>query len=157
MIVSSFAYAQTMTDIGNINLSGNNQAASSSYSWSDSYSNSSSTATGGNGFGGMGGNASNSGNAQMVDFSNPHQAPSVMMGSLFPTAPCQGTANGFLSAFIFGGLGGGTSFTLSQCEIREEARMAYSIGQPDMAKAIICMAKYAKKTPQCRDHQIIDE
>jgi hypothetical protein len=152
---TSVAFAQsiplipTLVDQG-INLSGSNQAASSSWSWSNSNSN----ATGGDAV------ATNMGNNQNVNFqygggTHERNAPAVFMGSLFPTAPCQGTANGFLSAFVFGGVGGGMSFTLEQCEIREEARVAYGIGQPEIAKEILCMAKYASQTKFCKKEESI--
>lgn len=173
---SSYSRADSHSPINlGINLGQGTQAGAGAAAWSDSsaVSNSNSISssisnggTGGNGYGyggtgGAGGisNATNQGNTQSLssNFSSPHQAPAVMQGSLFPTAPCQGTANGFLSAFVFGGIGGGSSFTLSNCEIREEARVAYGIGQSEIAKKILCMGKYASKTPECKAEQVWHE
>lgn len=108
---------------------------------------------GAGGIGGQafGGNGGTSDNALSLSLSSPHQAPSVLMGSLFPTAPCQGAANGFLSTFFFGGIGGGSSFTLDQCEVREEARMLNGMGRADLALQVMCMAKYTSRLPICRE------
>lgn len=121
--------------------------------------NSSSIGQGGNGFGGMGGaggigtgtggNASNAGNAQSLHIDQVRQSPSVFMGSPAPTAPCQASVGGFLS--FIGGIGLAGSRTLEECEIRESARISHAIGQPKMAKQILCMGKYASLTSECDD------
>lgn len=143
------AKAQVLQPVNSgITQNGNNQSASTSWSWSDSSSSSSSLSTSNSE---SIADAINYGNNQTINFEGAHRnSPSVLMGSLFPTAPCQATINGFLSAFIFGGVGAGTSYTLEQCEMREEARIAYGIGQHEMAKEILCMAKYAKETEVCK-------
>lgn len=96
----------------------------------------------------VGGSASNSGNAQAVHFDQIRQSPSVFMNSPAPTAPCQATVGGFLSFIAGAGISG--SYTLDNCEIREEARIAYGVGQPEIAKKILCMGKYASKTDECK-------
>lgn len=96
----------------------------------------------------VGGSASNSGNAQAVHFDQIRQSPSVFMNSPAPTAPCQATVGGFLSFIAGAGISG--SYTLDNCEIREEARIAFGVGQPEIAKKILCMGKYASKTDECK-------
>jgi hypothetical protein len=104
---------------------------------------------GGAGGVGQGGTATNDGNSQGVSIDQPRQSPSVFMGAPAPTAPCQASMGGFLS--FIGGIGLAGSRTLEECEVRESSRIAHAIGQPDMAKEIICMGKYASKTRACRD------
>jgi hypothetical protein len=98
------------------------------------------------------GQGQTSSNSNSQSFSNsvhaPNQAPALLMGSLFPTAPCQAVIGGGFS-MIFGGGALAGSRTLDQCEIREAARIAHGVGQVDMAKEIICMGEYAAKTSQC--------
>jgi hypothetical protein len=36
------------------------------------------------------------------------------------------------------------------CEINEASRIAFSIGQQDMATELLCLNKWAKKTSQCQ-------
>jgi hypothetical protein len=93
---------------------------------------------------GTGGNASNS---QSLHFDQVRQSPAVFMGAPMATAPCQASMGGFLS--FIGGIGLAGSRTLEECEIRESARISHAIGQPKMAKQIICMGKYASQTREC--------
>lgn len=126
-----------------------------------------STATGGTGIGhggaggeahggtggiGQGGAATNAGNNQSASmhFDQVRQSPSVLMTSPMPTAVCQATAGGFLS--FIGGAGFGMSYTLDQCEIREEARSLVGMGRPDLALQVMCAnAKFTSQLPSCRD------
>lgn len=119
--------------------------------------------SGGNGFGGMGGvggigqggsavggNATNTGNVQSLNFDQVRQSPAVFMSAPMPTAVCQATAGGFLS--FIGGLGVAASFTLDQCEIREEARALAGLGRPDLGLKIMCAsAKYTSQLEECKN------
>lgn len=105
---------------------------------------------GGTGGLGQGGAATNEGNHQSasMNFDQVRQSPSVFMNAPMPTAVCQATAGGFLS--FIGGAGFGMSYTLNQCEVREEARTLVGLGRPDLALKIMCMnAKYTSQLPQC--------
>lgn len=106
-------------------------------------------AEGGIGHGGdaTGGEANNAGNTLQTN--QVRQSPAVFMGAPAPTAPCQASLGGFLS--FIGGIGLAGSRTLEECEIRESGRIAHAIGQPDMAKEIVCMGKYAAKTRACSE------
>jgi hypothetical protein len=95
------------------------------------------------------GNAVSSGGN--VSMHTPRQAPSVFMSAPMPTAPCQATAGGFLSLFIFGGAGLNGSYTLDECLIKEEARHWVSVGDLTIAKKVLCMAKFSKTLPECKD------
>jgi hypothetical protein len=121
-----------------------------------SHSTSSSVSQGGTGFGGAGGigtgtggNASNTGNSQSLHFDQIRQSPAVFMGAPMPTAVCQATAGGFLS--FIAGAGFAASFTLQQCEIREEARSLVGLGRPDLALRVMCAnAKYTSQLEECQ-------
>lgn len=157
------AKAQVLQPVNSgITQNGNNQSASTSWSWSDSNSSSSVISNPvSNSVSNASANpitnsssisdASNSGNNQSMNFETHRSAPSMFMTSPNPTANCQAVLSGGFSAFIFGGIFGAGSYTLEQCEIREEARIAYGIGQQDMAKEILCMSKYAKQTEACKE------
>ena len=108
-------------------------------------------AHGGAGGVGQGGAATSEGSNQtsIVQFDQVRQSPSVFMGAPMPTAVCQATAGGFLS--FIGGVGLAASFTLSQCEIREEARSLVGMGRPDLALQVMCMnAKYTSQLKECK-------
>lgn len=108
-------------------------------------------AEGGTGIGhggdGTGGEANNAGNTLQTN--QVRQSPAVFMGAPAPTAPCQASLGGFLS--FIGGIGLAGSRTLEECEIRESSRIAHAIGQPQMAREIVCMGKYAAKTRACNE------
>lgn len=106
------------------------------------------TGAGGIGQGGNGAGGSASSTGQSVHFDQIRQSPSVFMSAPAPTGPCQASRGGFFS--FIGGAGLAYSSTLDECEIREESRIAAGIGQPEMAKAILCMAKYASRLEECR-------
>jgi hypothetical protein len=101
----------------------------------------------GQGGNGTGGNASNTGNSQSFHYDQVRQSPAVFMGTPAPTAPCQASLGGFLS--FIGGVGLAGSRTLKECELRETARIAHGIGQPGMAKRLLCMGEYASQLPDC--------
>ena len=103
---------------------------------------------GGSGTGGNGGDANNAGNDQNVIFKNPQQSPTMIVYAPPPTAPCQASIGGFLS--FIGGIGIAGSRTLEECEIRESSRIAHGVGQPEIAKEILCMGKYAAQTEMCK-------
>jgi hypothetical protein len=103
----------------------------------------------GQGGNGMGGNASNSGNSQSFHYDQVRQSPAVFMGAPAPTAPCQASLGGFLS--FIGGVGLAGSRTLKECELRETARIAHAIGQPGMAKRLLCMGEYASQLEDCQE------
>jgi hypothetical protein len=102
----------------------------------------------GQGGNGTGGNASNTGNSQSFHYDQVRQSPSVFMGAPMPTGPCQASLGGFLS--FIGGVGLAGSRTLEECEKREASRIAYSIGQQQMALEIMCMTEYGAKTSVCK-------
>jgi hypothetical protein len=117
--------------------------------------------TGGNGFGGeahggaggigQGGAASNAGNNQSssMHFEQIRQSPAVFMSAPMPTAVCQATAGGFLS--FIAGAGFAASFTLSACEVREEARSLVGMGRPDLALKVMCRnAQYTSQLDECK-------
>lgn len=105
---------------------------------------------------GTGGNASNAGNSQSLHFDQVRQSPAVFMGAPMPTAVCQATAGGFLS--FIGGAGFAASFTLAQCEIREEARSLAALGRPDLGLKIMCAsAKYTSQLDECKQYAIPNE
>ncbi len=111
---------------------------------------------GGNGFGGtggigQGGAANNAGNSlsTSIQYDQVRQSPAVFMSAPMPTAVCQATAGGFLS--FIAGAGFAASFTLDQCEIREEARSLVGIGRPDLALRVMCgNAKFTSKLAECQ-------
>jgi hypothetical protein len=111
---------------------------------------------GGNGFGGtggigQGGAANNAGNSlsTSIQYDQVRQSPAVFMSAPMPTAVCQATAGGFLS--FVAGAGFAASFTLDQCEIREEARSLVGMGRPDLALRVMCgNAKFTSKLSECK-------
>lgn len=104
---------------------------------------------GGSGGNGTGGAANNAGNHQSFSIDTPRQSPAVFMAAPPPTAVCQASLGGFLS--FIGGIGLAGSRTLEECEIRELARVSYSIGQPAMALHVLCKAKYAQDFEGCKE------
>lgn len=103
---------------------------------------------GGSGGNGTGGAANNAGNHQSFSIDTPRQSPAVFMAAPPPTAVCQASMGGFLS--FIGGIGLAGSRTLEECEMRESARLAHSIGQNQIALEIMCMTKYGSRTSVCR-------
>lgn len=148
MLISSLSFGQVVpgspVDLSIVMAPGTGAAAQG---WG--YATSDSSATGGS--------ANNTGNNQLVRVENStnqvHQAPAVMMGAMFPTAACQATVQAFLSAFIFGGAGGGFSYTLQQCELREIARHFAAFNEVEAAVETLCMADYAKDTARCQRYK----
>ena len=145
--------------IGNVYAADNHQTTSNAMSGAEANTSSHAAAVGGkayggaggNGFGGMGGTGGDAaGASNNVQFDQVRQwpSPSVLMSAPMPTAPCQASIGGFLS--FIGGAGFAYSRTLQECEKRETARMAWSIGQSDMAKELICMTEYGSQTTQCQ-------
>lgn len=106
---------------------------------------------GGNGGNGTGGAANNAGNSQSFSIDTPRQSPAVFMAAPPPTAVCQASLGGFLS--FIGGIGLAGSRTLEECEMRESARLAHSIGQNQIALEIMCMTKYGSRTSVCRNDE----
>lgn len=83
----------------------------------------------------------------------PHQAPSFGIGTMFPTAPCQGTKGGGFSV-PWGGAALSGSHTLRECEIRETIRTVIhmngaGIDTGDTAARLLCMTENAKDLPFC--------
>lgn len=102
------------------------------------------SANGGVGNGGMA-NAN-----QNTSFNSPHQAPNVFMGAAMPTAVCQKTYSGFLSMFVFGGIGGAGSVTYDDCMRLEIGRSFRESGRPDLAVKMACRTEYAKELEECK-------
>jgi hypothetical protein len=66
-----------------------------------------------------------------------------------PSATCRsGGALGVQSSVLGISLGGDRA--VDTCEINEASRIAFSIGQQDMATELLCLNKWAKKTSQCQ-------
>jgi hypothetical protein len=66
-----------------------------------------------------------------------------------PSATCRsGGALGVQSSVLGISLGGDRA--VDTCEINEASRIAFSIGQQDMATELLCQNKWAKKTSQCQ-------
>jgi hypothetical protein len=129
------------------------RAASASNSLSSSISRGgNATATGGttvsNAQGGQGGNSSSGGNSYDSNESTPRQTPPAFAGNVEPTASCKNARNGGASAPI-AGLSFGWSTSDDECDLRETARMFYQLGQTQLAVALLCQSKAAKRLPAC--------
>ena len=117
---------------------------------------SSSVATGGTSnsqaVGGAGGtanqtqSASNQGNNQtsIATYKTyyPRQTPPAFSGNVEPTIPCANARNAGASSPIIG-LSVGFSTENHECDLREDARLFYEFGQPQLAVRLLC--KDAKK------------
>ncbi|MDA8119189.1 MAG: hypothetical protein M0Z85_03875 [Gammaproteobacteria bacterium] len=107
-------------------------------------------ATGGNATGGnaSGGSASNAGNAQSLStsYSYPRQTPMAMAGFVQPTIPCATARNAGASSPVVG-LAFGFSGHDKECDLREDARLFYAFGQPELAVRLLCKdaAKFGLK------------
>jgi hypothetical protein len=87
----------------------------------------------------------------------PHQAPSFGIGTMFPTAPCQGTKGGGFSV-PWGGAALSGSHTLRECEIRETIRTTIhmngaGIDTGDIATELLCKTQEAKDTKFCEPYR----
>ena len=83
----------------------------------------------------------------------PHQAPSFGIGTMFPTAPCQGTKGGGFSV-PWGGAALSGSHTLKECELRETIRTVIHMQDAGVevgntAKELLCMTEHGSKTTLC--------
>lgn len=87
----------------------------------------------------QGGDASNAGNAQSVSESTnyPRQTPMAMAGFVQPTIPCATARNGGASSPVVG-LAFGFSGHDKECDLREDARLLFAFGRPDLAVALLC-------------------
>lgn len=121
-------------------------------------------ATGGNATGGnaSGGSASNAGNAQSLStsYSYPRQTPMAMAGFVQPTIPCATARNAGASSPVVG-LAFGFSTDDKECDLREDARLFYAFGQPELAVRLLCQdaAKFGLQgchyaAPVARQHVI---
>ena len=93
----------------------------------------------------------------------PHQAPSFGVGTMFPTAPCQGTKGGGFSV-PWGGAALSGSHTLQQCELRETIRTDIHMKDAGMnvgysATELLCMTTHGKKLQLCgyKPEEVLDE
>ena len=101
----------------------------------------SSMATGGYAQGGnaTGGAASNAGNSQSLStsYEYPRQTPMAMAGFVQPTIPCATARNAGASSPVVG-LAFGFSTDDKECDLREDARLFYAFGQPELAVRLLC-------------------
>ncbi len=110
----------------------------------------SSTAAGGYAQGGnaTGGMASNAGNSQSLStsYEYPRQTPMAMAGFVQPTIPCATARNAGASSPVVG-LAFGFSTDDKECDLREDARLFYAFGQPELAVRLLCKdaAKFGLK------------
>jgi hypothetical protein len=110
----------------------------------------SSTAAGGYAQGGnaTGGAASNAGNSQSLStsYEYPRQTPMAMAGFVQPTIPCATARNAGASSPVVG-LAFGFSTDDKECDLREDARLFYAFGQPELAVRLLCKdaAKFGLK------------
>ena len=83
--------------------------------------------------------ASNAGNAQSVatSYSYPRQTPMAMAGFVQPTIPCATARNAGASSPVVG-LAFGFSGHDKECDLREDARLFYAFGQPELAVRLLC-------------------
>ena len=83
--------------------------------------------------------ASNAGNAQSIStaYSYPRQTPMAMAGFVQPTIPCATARNAGASNPVVG-LAFGFSGHDKECDLREDARLFYAFGQPELAVRLLC-------------------
>lgn len=74
--------------------------------------------------------------------------PNVSLGGLYPSANCHGTSNASVSVMGLG-LGGGTSWEDTDCQLRETARSFQGLGRIADAVAVLCSSKHAAAAPSC--------
>lgn len=91
----------------------------------------------------------------------PHQAPSFGIGTMFPTAPCQGTKGGGFSV-PWGGAALSGSHTLKECELRETIRTVIhmqdaGVNVGDSARELLCMTEHGKKLTICPKEEVVEE
>ena len=91
----------------------------------------------------------------------PHQAPSFGIGTMFPTAPCQGTKGGGFSV-PWGGAALSGSHTLRECEIRETIRTTIhmngaGINTGDIARELLCKTQEARDTSFCSPYRAAEQ
>lgn len=75
------------------------------------------------------------------------QAPAVLAPSIAPTAPCYYSVGGGLSVPGFGA-SGGKAIKDEACELRENIRLAYSVGLTREADYLFC-STIGKDIPSC--------
>jgi hypothetical protein len=100
-------------------------------------------------------NSNNSTNATTVNVQGDNfEARKIPVSTAYsnaplPSATCRsGGALGVQSSVLGISLGGDRA--VDTCEINEASRIAFSIGQQDMATELLCQNKWAKKTSQCQ-------
>jgi hypothetical protein len=74
--------------------------------------------------------------------------PNVSLAAMYPSANCHGTTTVGGSGVGFG-IGFGTSWEDSECQIRETARSFSGLGLKDDAVSVLCTSKYAAAAPSC--------
>jgi hypothetical protein len=107
------------------------------------------SAVSGGGQGGIGYSASG-GSTSNVDFNitSPKNTPAVFSGNVYPTAPCSGSTT-IGGAGVGFGVSIGTSWTDSDCSIRETARSFHQMGLGADAIRVLCTSPYAANAPSC--------
>jgi hypothetical protein len=75
--------------------------------------------------------------------------PSVLTGSVYPTAPCMGSSQAGVG-WVGAGVSFGTSWTDDECGIRETARSFSGMELKEDALAVLCTSKYASAAPSCK-------
>jgi hypothetical protein len=74
--------------------------------------------------------------------------PNVVVGNVYPTAPCMGSSAVGGSGVGFG-FSVGTSWKDDECGIRETARSFAGMGLKEDSLAILCSSQYAAVAPTC--------
>jgi hypothetical protein len=74
--------------------------------------------------------------------------PSIVGGTIYPTAPCMGSSQ-VGGAGVGFGFSVGTTWKDDECGVRETARSFQQMGLGSDALAILCSSQYAGNAPSC--------
>jgi hypothetical protein len=121
----------------------------------------SATASGGQGgsataAGGSGGSADNAGNSQSSTYVSitPRQTPVAVSGYVEPSAECMAARNGGASSPV-AAISFGFSKVDKGCELREDARMLYEMGQRAQAVELLCVEARKLGLKDCAYHVLV--
>jgi hypothetical protein len=84
-----------------------------------------------------------------IDDYSVKNVPSVLTGSVYPTAPCMGSSQAGVG-WVGAGVSFGTSWTDDECGIRETSRSFAGMDLKEDALAVLCTSKYAAAAPSCK-------
>jgi hypothetical protein len=135
-------------DVSN-RIANDTRSAAQSYATGGSAYSAGGSAVSGGGQGGIG-QAVSGGSNSNVDFNitSPKNTPSIFSGNVYPTAPCSGSTT-IGGAGVGFGVSIGTSWTDSDCSIRETARSFHQMGLGADAIRVLCTSPYAANAPSC--------